>query len=245
MRCSSDAQETTGRSTGSAGGGAASVAVGAAVRCGCTLGAMAAVLTGCALGAAAGGAGAGLEGAAAIRCGFDAATAVPGPGLAGGVSGAVVRACMALWAAATDAGVGWRRIGARGASVAETVTTLPSPTPAAMVGIRNVGMGRDGTADTRETRGDACGRARGGWACGGDACGGFWTGAGIALPTEASLMRRGWGRRCAASQRARRVLATPRTASTLGSAVPATTVRHSAGAQRRTMSRADLRPNSR
>ena len=63
---------------------------------------------------------------------------------------------MARCAAATLAGVGWRRTAARGASVAEIVATLRSPTPVAMIGIRNVGKGRDWTAETLEAGAFAC-----------------------------------------------------------------------------------------
>src|SRR4051794_31686599 len=156
MRCSSDAQETIGRRTGSAGAGAASAAVSATGRAGGTAGA-AAGLTGFGAGMVAltAFAAAGCDGvaAAAVAAGRDAVGA--------GARTAVRLASMARVAAAIEAGVGWRRIGARGASVAESVTTLRSPpTPAAMSGIRNAGNGRIGTADARGPtdagRGRAC-----------------------------------------------------------------------------------------
>ena len=80
-----------------------------------------------------------------------------------GAREAVRLASKARVAAAIEAGVGWRRIGAWGASVAEIVTTLRSPRPAAMSGTRNVGAGRIGAADAR---GRDAGRMRDGTARG-------------------------------------------------------------------------------
>ena len=92
-----------------------------------------------------------------------------------------------------------------------------------MLGIDTVGSGRSGTADTRPA--------------------GRLGGTGTASPAAAILVRMGFACR-AASQRARRVLPRPRKASTAGGPDEPGSL-HSAGAQRRTMSSADLRSNSR
>src|SRR5215207_2118590 len=63
-------------------------------------------------------------------------------------TGRIAGATLARVAAATEAGVGWRRRGCR-ASEAEMVATLRSPRPTAMSGIRKVGSGRSGTTETR------------------------------------------------------------------------------------------------
>src|SRR5215218_1396820 len=63
-------------------------------------------------------------------------------------TGRIAGATLARVAAATEAGVGWRRRGC-GASEVEMVVTLRSPRPTAMSGIRKVGSGRSGTTETR------------------------------------------------------------------------------------------------
>src|SRR5215216_2269667 len=63
-------------------------------------------------------------------------------------AGRAARASLARVAAATEAGVGWRRRGA-GASEAEMVVTRRSPRPTAISGTRKLGSGRSGTTDTR------------------------------------------------------------------------------------------------
>src|SRR5215210_5135635 len=120
MRCSSGAQETTGRSAGRTAGGATSAAARAVSFCGgASVVATAAVLMGCAFGAVANVLAAGLAGADVVCCGFGAVASVLLAGLAGvrAVRGVAFLAAMAFVAAAMEAGVGWRRIGARGASV--------------------------------------------------------------------------------------------------------------------------------
>ena len=110
-------------------------------------------------------------------------------------------------------------------------------TPAAIVGMRNSGSGRIGTTEARVGDGDGgAGRGRARAAAGA---------ADVTFGRGTAATRGAAGARRAASQRARRVLPMPRTASVAGNADRPTITRHSAGAHRRTMSSADLRPNSR
>src|SRR5829696_7448426 len=136
---------------------------------------------------------------------------IAGTGGAGRATGRCVTVALAPF---SGVGAGWRGMLVGSA----TVAGFGAPIPAMMLGIESVGSGRSGTAETR-------------------AAAGFFA-TGTVFPVAATLVRAG-GIRRAASQRARSVLPRPRRARSTGAPDdPAT--RHSAGAQRRTMSRADL-----
>src|SRR4051812_47619338 len=144
-------------------------------------------------------------------------------GVAPGLGAAFATRAAALFcAAATEAGVGWRRFGVT-ASVAEIVAAGRAPRPTAMSGTRKAGSGRSGTTETRAcTAARRAGRAAP-------------AGAGPALATlvlRAPTAADDGLARCAASQRARKVVPMPRMAS-VGSESDGPPP-HSAGAQRRT-----------